>query len=185
MQRRLFLGLAPIVAAFLVPPRRAAAFGMGDFYSLPDAAAQNDFDGVVQNLQRGDAPDTEGDDNRTALSYAAFNGNMQIADLLLTHGANPDHRDRFGNTALHWAAAAGHADMVHRLIEAKAAINPQNKQGITPMMLAIGNNRPGVVRSLIASGADPSIQDYTGHNAAAWAVGKNAMLDLLKQAATH
>ncbi len=186
MQRRLFLGisLAPI-AALALTPRRAAAFGMGDLYSLMDAAQNNDFDGVVRNLQRGDSVDAEGDDNRTALSFAAGNGNLQIADVLLAHGADPDHRDRFGNTALHWAATDGHAEMIRRLIEAKATLDAQNKQGITALMLAIGNNRTGAVRVLIEAGANTAIQDFTGHDAVAWAVGKNSILALLKQAGTH
>lgn len=189
MNRRSFLwGSARLLvsaAALVILARHAGAVGLSDMYILPRATDNNDYDAVVQILARGDVVDTEGEDNRAALSFAAANDNMKIAELLLQHLANVDHRDRFGNTALHWAAANGHVDMVKRLLVAKATIDPANKNGITPLMLAIGGNRRDAVRVLLDAGANLKAQDFTGHDAYFWATGKPAILNLLKQASAH
>lgn len=175
------LFLALVALATVAAPARAQD-DVSILLVLPRAAANNDFRAVVTLLSRGQSVDTEGEDRRTALSFAASNGNLQIADFLLQHGANVDHRDRFGETALHWAALNGHVAMVRRLIQAKATIDEQNQNGTTPLMLAIGANRIGVVRALIKGGADPTVNDYTGHNAFDWARGKPQILAILKQA---
>ena len=186
MHRRDFLGGGGRLLILTVAcawPAAARAAGIADMYILPRAAENNDLDGVQQILIRGDVVDTEGQDDRAALSFAAANGNMAIANILLAHFANPDHRDRFGNTALHWAAANGHAEMIKRLLAAKASIDLQNKSGGTPLMLAIGSNRREAVRTLVQAGANLKIQDFTGHDALSWAQGKPAIMALLKQGA--
>jgi len=164
------LGLA---VAATVPPNAAwAQADMNDLLILPRAAERNDFDAVLNMLQRGDTADTEGEDHRAALSFAAANGNMQIMNLLLDHLANVEHRDRFGDTALHWASLNGQAEAVKRLLAANANINDQNGEGVTALMMAISNNRREIVRILLAAGADPTVEDFTGHDAVAWARGK-------------
>jgi len=187
MNRRTFLGRTGslLVLAAALSPMAANAVGIADMYILPRAAENNDMDGVQQILLRGDVVDTEGEDNRAALSFAAGNGNMAMLNLLLEHFANPDHRDRLGNTAMHWAAANGHSDVIKRLIQAKGSIDLQNRSGITPLMLAIGGNRRDAVRVLVEAGANLKIQDFTGHDAVSWAQGKSAILALLKQASAH
>ena len=186
-RRRILAGLAGIAiivaaAALNIGVAGPARAELSDIYILPRAAVNNDYDAVAQMLARGTHVDTEGEDNRAALSFAAGNGNLAIANILLSHLATVDHRDRFGNTALHWAAAGGHTEMVRRLLTAGATIDQQNRQGITPLMLAINAGRRDVVRVLIEAGADPQVQDFTGHDAFAWARDKPAIAAALKQA---
>lgn len=170
------------LATSLVPVRPAAAQAdMNDLLILPRAAERNDFDAILQMLQRGDPVDTEGEDQRAGLSFAAANGNMQIMDLLIDHRANVDHRDRFGDSALHWAAITGHIDSVKRLLDAHATVDMQNGQGVTPLMLAISNNRGNVVGLLLAAGADVHLQDFTGHDAVSWAQDKPMMLAIIRR----
>lgn len=175
------LGLVLIaLAGAAAPSSRVAAQGdLNDLLVLPRAAERNDFDDILTMLQRGDPVDSEGEDQRAALSFAAANGNLQIMDLLLDHRPDVDHRDRFGDTALHWAALSGQTGAVKRLLAAHAAINAQNGQGTTPLMLAIGANRREVVRVLVAAGANTQLQDYTGHDAAWYATDKPALLAIL------
>lgn len=176
------LGLVLIaLAGAAVPTGHVAAQGdINELLVLPRAAERNDFDDILGMLQRGDPVDSEGEDQRAALSFAAANGNSQIMDLLLDHRAEVDHRDRFGDTALHWAALSGQAGAVERLLAAHAAINVQNGQGATPLMLAIGANRREVVRVLVAAGANTRVQDYTGHDASWYATDKPALLAILE-----
>ncbi len=170
-----------IVAA--APARRAAAqtSDINDMLVLSRAAERNDFDDILRMLQRGDPVDSEGEDNRAALSFAAANGNIKIMDLLLDHQASPDHRDRFGDTALHWAAITGQVETVKRLLAAHATVDVQNGQGVTPLMLAISSNRGDVVRILLAAGADVRLEDYTGHDALSWARDKPTMLPIVRK----
>jgi ankyrin repeat protein len=189
MDRRALIGALGVgwlaLTLGLVPVGGAAAQDLNDLLILPRAAVNNDFDSVLRLLSRGDAVDTEGEDDRTALCFAAANGNVQIANLLLDHFANIEHRDRFGDTALHWAAINGRVDMVKRLLMAKATVDAPNRQGITPMMMAISNNRREVVRVLVGAGANVRLEDYTGHDAISWARDKSAILAMLQAAATH
>lgn len=171
-----------LVGAAVGAPRAVAQADMNDLLILPRAAERNDFDSVLKLLGRGEQVDTEGEDDRAALSFAAANGNMRIMDLLLEHLANVDHRDRFGDTALHWAAITGQVASVKRLLAAHATVNAQNGQGVTPLMLAIGNNRSEVVQILLAAGADPKLEDYTGHDALGWARDKPFILPIVQKA---
>jgi ankyrin repeat protein len=179
------LSMAALMCVAL-PARDAAAQGeINSLLILPRAASIDDYDSVLGLLQGGASVDTEGEDDRAALSFAAANGNMQILDLLLDHLANVGHRDRFGDTALHWAALNGRLDACRRLIAAKAEVNAQNGQGVTPLMMAIGNNRRDVARLLLTDGADVKLQDYTGHDALEWARDKPTLLAIVQAGATH
>jgi len=179
----LMIGVLTAALTWAAPDHSAAQDEPNSMLILPRAAQRDDFDSVVGILQRGDFIDTEGEDRRTALSFAAANDNMKIVDFLLDHQAMVDRRDRFGDTALHWAAINGHADMVKRLLAAGAAIDTQNGEGITPLMFAITNNRAPAVRALIEAGADIHIQDYTGHDALSWARDKPIILSIVQRAA--
>ena len=183
--RGCWIGVLMVALAWGAQPvSDAVAQGdMNNMLILPRAAANNDFDSVLELLSRGDKVDTEGEDGRAALSFAAANDNMRIVNLLLDHLANVDHKDRFGDAALHWAAINGHPDMVKRLLAAKATVDPANREGVTPLMMAISNNRRDVVRVLIAAGADVKLEDYTGHDAVSWARDKPMLLPIVKQGA--
>lgn len=178
---RMAAALSVAIAGVALPGVVRAQADMNDLLVLPRAAERNDFDAVLNMLQRGDTADTEGEDRRAALSFAAANGNMQIMNLLLDHLANVEHRDRFGDTALHWAALNGQVEAVKRLLAAHAQIDDQNGQGTTALMMAINNNRRAVVRVLIDAGADPRLEDYTGHDAIAMANGIPAMRAILEK----
>lgn len=176
---RLGLVLIALAGAAVATGHVVAQGDINELLVLPRAAERNDFDDILRMLQRGDPVDSEGEDQRDALSFAAANGNIQIMDLLLDHRAEVERRDRFGDTALHWAALSGQAGAVKRLLAAHAAIDARNGQGMTPLMLAIGANRREVVRILVAAGANTHLQDYTGHEAAWYATDKPALLAIL------
>ncbi len=176
------IGVVMAALTLAAPVHIAAAQDLNNLLILPRAAERDDFDSVLDLLQRGDFVDTEGENRRAALSFAAANGDMKIADLLLGHLAVVDHRDKFGDTALHWAAINGHAEMVKRLLAAGASIDVQNSEGITPLMLAITNNRGEVVRVLVEAGANVHLQDFTGHDAVSWASDKPMILRIVQAA---
>jgi 26S proteasome non-ATPase regulatory subunit 10 len=170
----LLLGLALALTA-----NRAAADN--SWYTIAIAASRNETAAVQELLlDRMNDPDIlDSTSGRTALDFAASFDNLQMAQILLDHGAHVDARDSFGNSALHWAAERGNLDVMKLLIENKATIDFANRQGITPIMVAAEHTQPPAVRLLVASGADPHKQDFTGRDAFGWAAGRPATVQAL------
>nr|CAH7721935.1 unnamed protein product [Callosobruchus chinensis] len=67
---------------------------------------------------------------------AAYEGHLQIVDLLIKHGADIDCKDLLGMTPLHWAVQNGHADVVEYLVSNGAEATEPNKFGLTPQAIA-------------------------------------------------
>ena len=65
---------------------------------LHAAACANDVDAVSWLLQAGANPNEIGDMGQTALHWAASNKNKEMADLLISFGAEADIVDEFGGT---------------------------------------------------------------------------------------
>ena len=92
-----------------------------------DAVRKGDVAAVEQALAAGVAVDTPFRYNRTALSFAADRGHVDVVRLLLAKGADPEATDTFYNqTALGWASQPAqtrrpdHAEVV-KLLLAKGA----------------------------------------------------------------
>jgi hypothetical protein len=64
----------------------------------------------------------------TPFHYAAANGHIEIARLLLHNGAEVNVRDRWDRTPLHWAAIYGHVDILHLLVENGADLGAQDNK---------------------------------------------------------
>jgi ankyrin repeat protein len=86
---------------------------------------------------------------RPALHWAAENGLIDIAALLIEQGADPDETDHFGNTALHLGLA--YPDMIELLLASGADVNARNAMGNTPLHLAVKDRR--AVETLLSAGA--------------------------------
>src|SRR5690242_14672151 len=81
---------------------------------------------VVEAIAQGadvNALDREG---RTALFYAAKDGDVSIAAELIRHGADVNVKDKLEFTALHFAANAYQIEVAKLLIEHGANIDAQD-----------------------------------------------------------
>lgn len=68
-------------------------------------------------LQSGHSPNCRNKFNSwTPLHFAASQGHVEIAKLLIQYKCDINARDDVGRTALHYASAKGHADVVELLI---------------------------------------------------------------------
>ena len=161
------------------------AQGLADFSRFNDiatVAAHGKTDELIRLLESGRPPNLPDDNGETALHYAAQLGDRRMVQALLYYKAAVDPRDQFGNTPLHWAAQRGDTAILQMLIDAKAGIDPQNKQGVTPLMMAAKAGQGQAVRLLLRTGADPRRADFTGRDAAGWAEGKPAIVQMLRAA---
>jgi ankyrin repeat protein len=66
---------------------------------------------------------------RTPLHWAARNGRIEIARLLLQNGAEVNAKDNIGFTPLHFAASKGHVDILQLLVEYGANLEAQDNTG--------------------------------------------------------
>jgi len=121
-----------------------------------DAVRKGDVAAVEQALAGGLAVDVPFRYNRTALSFAADRGHVEVVRLLLAKGANPESTDSFyGNTPLGWASQPAqtrrpeHAEVV-RLLLAKGA-----KGGARAFGNAVGAGDAKMAQVIIEAGGLP------------------------------
>jgi ankyrin repeat protein len=99
------LGDGDLVTQLLAArPDLAATLTPGDRRRLPDAAQDNNTGAVRRMLEAGWPADARGQHDATALHWAAFHGNAEMARVLLQHGAPVNLKgDEYDGTPLDWA----------------------------------------------------------------------------------
>ena len=108
----------------------------------------------------------------TALHIAAAAYAREIAEKLLSIGADVRTRNRRGAEPLHYAVdgmpgshtwnPAAQKAIVACLLKAGADPNSADKSGVTPLHRAIRTRCAGAVRTLLANRADPHLKNGTG-----------------------
>jgi ankyrin repeat protein len=85
-------------------PGLVAELAPGDARLLVDAATDGDAVAVATLLEAGFPVSARGQEDGTALHWAAFHGNVALVRLLLSHGADPAAvESSYGGTPLGWA----------------------------------------------------------------------------------
>ena len=121
----------------------------------------------------------------TAFSRAAWNGDIEVMQLLLAHGADPKVVTDKGETALLLLAGAGWPlgqGYIRPEEEVTAAldllvekfgmdVNAATKEGITPVICAIFKGDNFVVQYLVDHGARLDVKDAAGRSVITWAQG--------------
>lgn len=134
---------------------------------VADAAQRADRDAVKRLL--GEAADVNAaqGDGMTALHWAAMNGDVDLARMLLFAGANTKATTRLGNyTPLYLAARQGRAAVVPVLIQAGADPKEASRTGTTTLMVAAESGSVETVAALLDAGADPNaVENVRGLNA--------------------
>lgn len=109
----------------------------------------------------------------TALAYCARIHQpfaVEVAEILLAHGASPNIFGQNQTTPLHEAVKTGNTKLVEMLLRAGADINVPDLNQHTPLHLAVDRN-PGsdvravdipLVKLLLDHGADPDMKSYSG-----------------------
>jgi ankyrin repeat protein len=109
-------------------------------------------------------------DGATAIQWAAYRNDVEMADLLIAAGADVNKPNRDGATPLWLAAENGNASMLERLLKGGADPNARQPDGATALMMAARNGNVDAIAVLLAHKADPGLKEnLRGTTALMWA----------------
>ncbi len=173
MTRKIFTVLCAALAAALFTTLMLS--GTASDTRVADAAMQRDLSVVRSLLKQAADVNTSQGDGMTALHWAALNGDLEIAEILIQAGANVKATTRLGGyTPLFMAAKSGFPDLVRVLVTAGANPKSPALDGITPLMMAASSNSAEAVKVLIEAGADVNAAETErGQTALAYAAAFN------------
>jgi ankyrin repeat protein len=123
-------------------------------------------------------------DKKTLLQLASEEGNREIVELLLKHGADINQADDEGRTALFKVVNKGYRDIVKLLLDHGADVNKARIYGETPLHEPAAQGNNDIVELLLKAGADLNKTDLHGetplHGAAR--KGKKDTIEILLKA---
>jgi hypothetical protein len=134
----------PLLMMITLPPLA----GTDSAESLLEAVRKGDATAVRSLLTAGVPADTKYRYERTALSFAADRGHLEITRLLIDHGADVNAKDTFyGATPLDLALHHKHVDVVGLLLERGARGENTLRAGVeagdlTLVQLALDKTKP-------------------------------------------
>ena len=101
--------------------------------------------------------------NKSPLAAALYNRRIQVAELLLQHGAVLDIIYYQGRTLLHAASEDGFMDVAQWLLNMGASATAQRDDDRTPLHLAARNGHLELVRTLLGHSGDVNAAARDGH----------------------
>jgi uncharacterized protein len=134
-------------------------------------AAQNGDIGAVRVLvhQKADVNSPQAD-GATALQWAAYRNNVEMADFLIAAGGDVKLANRDGVTPLWLAAQNGNSALIERLLNAGADPNERHPNGETPLMMASRSGSVEAIKVLLDHKADVNAKEnLRGTTALMWA----------------
>jgi len=172
----LLLSTASLGAAHSTGSGRAHSTSSGPAPSralLADAAEKMERTKIRALLkQRVDvnAPQVDG---MTALHWATYQDDLELAGLLVRAGANVNAASRYGVTPLSLACTNGNGAMVEMLLKAGADLNAPLPGGETALMTAARTGSLPSVKALLSRGASVDSKDERrGQTALMWAAAE-------------
>jgi ankyrin repeat protein len=141
--------------------------------ALADAAEHADWAAVRALVGRHVVVNAPEADGMTALLWAAYQDNLDVAALLLRAGANVKALNRYGVMPLSLACTNGNAAMVEQFLKAGADVNAALPGGETPLMTAARTGSLASVNALLSHGAAVDRKDdRRGQTALMWAAAE-------------
>ena len=140
-------------------------------------------DAFKKLLDEGMALDTPDSSGRTMLCSAAYEGNLQIVNMLLSKGASVEVADKTGQTPLNLAARQGHTEVVAALLKANSKVNHTDNEGWTALRSAAWGGHTEVVVALLDANTEVDHADSDGRTAlraAAWGGHDDIVIKLLE-----
>jgi ankyrin repeat protein len=157
------VGLGQTIAIASTPPRSAVA----------NAAERTDRAKVRALIKGRSDINAAQADGMTALHWAVYHGDAEMAGELLSAGANVNAATRYGVTPLSLACANGSDALIERLLTAGADPNLALPGGETPLMIAARTGALTAVKTLLARGVAVDAKDESrGQTALMWAAAE-------------
>ena len=129
---------------------------------LADAAMHGDIDAVRSLLDQSVDVNAPQGDGTTALHWAAYRDDPEIARLLIEADADINAKTRLGDlTPLLLAAKNGNTTLIEILLEAGTDANDADANGTTPLMYSAASGKADAVKVLLESGAEVNATDTT------------------------
>ncbi len=114
-------------------------------------------------LEHGADPNSADPNGKTALTTAAFEGDLELVETLLSAGADPNARDGDGLTPVMGAAKAGHPGAIRRLVSNRADPSAVDLRGRTALHWSLTQeDHPEAVALLLELGVDPMVRTTDG-----------------------
>jgi ankyrin repeat protein len=139
---------------------------------LADAAERQDSSSVRMLVDERAKVNQAQVDGMTALHWAAYHDDLEMATLLVRAGADVKVANRYGVTPLSLACTNGNAALVDLLLKAGADPNTTLRGGETALMTASRTGKLAPVKALIARGAEVNAKERKGQTAVMWAAAE-------------
>ncbi|MDQ5980705.1 MAG: uncharacterized protein QG602_3682 [Verrucomicrobiota bacterium] len=152
----------------VMPAVIAAASGP----ALAEAMEKRDRQEVARLLAAGADIDAAQADGMTALLWAVYLDDTDMARDLIAAGAAPDRTNRYGFTPLLFACRNGNAELVAALLAAGSDPQRAEPAGESPLLAAARVGRSGLVRALLAAGVHPDAGLPSGQTPLMWAAAE-------------
>lgn len=112
-------------------------------------------------------------DGTTALHWAAYYGELELAQRLIRAEADPDTSNDYGSSPLGEAATKGDLEMTSLLLEAGADAESANPEGQTALMAVARTGNITAAKLLLDKGADVNaVEAWGGQSALHWAAAR-------------
>jgi len=161
-----------------------SAFAATDL-RLVNAVKRRDRKAVLALLATKLDVNTAQPDGATALAWAVYLDEKDIAENLLAAGAKPNTSDEYGETPLTLACANGDITLVRALLAAGANPFAARWDGETALMIAAGAGNVEAVNLLAARGANVNaVESRRGQTALMWAAAERHP-DVVKTLIAH
>lgn len=98
----------------------------------------------------------------TPLHWAAYRGSLEVAKVLVAHGADAGARDSQGRTPLHAAVEGGEPELVEFLLSLGVDANFRADDSWSPLHAAANRNEVEATKRLLDHGADVNAEGYDG-----------------------
>jgi ankyrin repeat protein len=138
------------------PEARATPLHYATFCGMPDVATFL----IVELSQEVNARGF--DNNETSLHTTSRRGDVELAQVLLEHGAEIQARDRRGRTPILLASQSRHVELAQVLLEHGAETEARDIDGRTPILIASDKGHVVLVQLLLKHGAETEARDNDG-----------------------
>lgn len=109
--------------------------------------------------------DLEGSTALHLICREAMKNDVDLAEILLRHGADINATTNLGSTVLHMSAVGDSEAMVEALLRFDPQIDARDQCGNTPLHLASAKARYKIISILLDSGASVNVEDNLGMTA--------------------